>query len=161
MMMTLGLFVFTLSTVPYQNLNRSLEYRWPTNSRVGLIPAAQFLGPDNDTITLSGTLLPEVTGGRLSLLALETMASQGKTWPLIEGSGRIYGMFVVTSFSETRSEFFADGAARRIEFTLNLMRVDESLTAMFGDMKAQADSLLGKVQTLADKAKTAVGGLWS
>ncbi|WP_413734398.1 hypothetical protein ACL2XP_18135 [Sodalis sp. RH21] len=29
----LGLFVFTLGTVPDQNLNRSVEYRWPTNSR--------------------------------------------------------------------------------------------------------------------------------
>uniref|UniRef100_UPI001BD36111 phage tail protein n=1 Tax=Sodalis sp. dw_96 TaxID=2719794 RepID=UPI001BD36111 len=69
MMMTLGLFVFTLKTVPYQNLNRATEYRWPTNSRVGLPPAAQFLGPGNDHITLSGILLPELTGGRLSLLA--------------------------------------------------------------------------------------------
>ncbi|WP_413742312.1 phage tail protein [Sodalis sp. RH15] len=161
MMMILGLFVFTLSTAPYQTLNRSLEYRWPTNSRVGLLPAAQFLGQDNDAITLSGVLLPEVTGGRLSLLALETMAAQGKAWPLIEGSGRIYGTFVVTGFTETRTEFFADGAARRIEFTLNLMRVDESLTAMFGDLKDQAGSLLSKAKTLAGKAQSVLGGFGS
>ncbi len=40
-------------------------------------------------LTLSGVLMPEITGGRLSLLALEQMAEQGKAWPLIEGSGTI------------------------------------------------------------------------
>ncbi len=161
MMMTLGLFVFTLSTVPYQNLNRTTEYRWPTNSRVGLPPAAQFLGPGNDHITLSGILLPELTGGRLSLLALETMAAKGKAWPLIEGTGTIYGMYVVTGYNETRTLFFTDGAARRIEFTLDLMRVDESLSAMLGDLQEQAGSLMKRAGTLADKVKTSIGGIFS
>ncbi|WP_413728717.1 phage tail protein [Sodalis sp. RH19] len=160
MMMTLGLFVFALSTVPYQNLSRSVEYRWPTNSRVGLPPAAQFLGPGNDQITLSGVLLPELTGGRLSLLALETMAAQGKAWPLIEGTGTIYGMYVVTGFNQTRTLFFADGAARRIEFTLNLMRVDESLTALLGDLQEQAATLINRAGTLAGNINTAAGGFF-
>ncbi|EQB8082024.1 phage tail protein, partial [Yersinia enterocolitica] len=119
------------------------------------------LGVDSEKMTLSGVLLPELTGGRLSLLALEVMANQGKAWPLIEGSGMIYGMFVVESLSLTRSLFFADGSARRIEFTLNLLRVDESLTAMFGDLQQQADQLLGKATAMADKAQSAIGGLFS
>ena len=89
-------------------------------------------------------LMPEITGGRMSLLVLNQMANEGKAWPLLEGSGTIYGMFVVESLSETRSEFFADGSARSIEFTLTLTRVDESLTAMFGDLQQQADGLLNK-----------------
>ncbi|MDA5525040.1 phage tail protein, partial [Yersinia kristensenii] len=57
--------------------------------------------------------------------------------------------------------FFEDGSARRIEFTLNLLRVDESLTAMFGDLQQQADGMLGKATAMADKAKSAIGGLFS
>ncbi|MFZ4214985.1 phage tail protein, partial [Pantoea endophytica] len=91
MMMTLGLFVFMLKTVPYQELQLQRSGRFPSNSRVGVRPALQFLGPDNDTITLSGVLLPEITGGRLSLFALEQIAELGRAWPLIEGSGTIYG----------------------------------------------------------------------
>ncbi|EEQ03192.1 Gp25 [Yersinia rohdei ATCC 43380] len=34
MMLILGLFVFQLQTVPYQTLARSVDYRWPSNSRV-------------------------------------------------------------------------------------------------------------------------------
>jgi phage protein U len=39
------------------------------------------------------------------LLALEQMAELGKAWPLIEGSGTIYGMFVIESLSQTKTEF--------------------------------------------------------
>src|SRR5471030_1957154 len=142
MMLTLGFFVFQLQTVPYQSLQRSVDYRWPSNSRIGQRPTVQFLGGSEEKITLSGVLMPEITGGRLSLLALNVMADEGKAWPLLEGSGTIYGMFVVNSISETRTEFFSDGSARKIEFTLTLTRVDESLTGMFGDLKAQANDLL-------------------
>ncbi|HEN3356287.1 TPA: phage tail protein [Yersinia enterocolitica] len=146
MMLSLGLFVFMRQTTPYQNMNRNIDYRWPTNNRIGLRPAAQFLGVDSEKITLSGVLLPELTGGKLSLLALELMAAQGKAWPLIEGDGTIYGMFVIESLSQTDTLFFANGSARRIEFTLKLLRIDESLTAMFGDLQQQADQLIGKVK---------------
>ncbi|CFQ33693.1 phage tail protein [Yersinia aleksiciae] len=146
MMLSLGLFVFMRQTTPYQSIGRNIDYRWPTNSRIGLRPAAQFLGVDSEKITLSGVLLPELTGGKLSLLALELMAAQGKAWPLIEGDGTIYGMFVIESLSQIGTLFFADGSARRIEFTLKLLRVDESLTTMFGDLQQQADQLMGKVK---------------
>ncbi|MFS7385145.1 phage tail protein [Rahnella inusitata] len=155
MMLTLGLFVFQLQTVPYQSLQRDVDYRWPVNNRVGLRPLPQFLGVNEEKITLSGVLMPEITGGKLSLLALNLMADEGKAWPLLEGSGTIYGMFVVNSVSETHTEFFSNGAPRKIEFTLTLTRVDESLAAMFGDMKAQADGLLDQAGGLTGQ----LGGL--
>jgi phage protein U len=148
MMLTLGLFVFQLQTVPYQSLQRNVDYSWPSNSRVGQRPALQFLGVNEEKITLSGVLMPEITGGRISLLALHLMADEGKAWPLLEGTGTIYGMFVVNSISETHTEFFSDGSARSIEFSLTLTRVDESLTAMFGDLQTQANGLLNKASSM-------------
>ncbi|WP_177254239.1 phage tail protein, partial [Serratia fonticola] len=44
MMLILGLFVFRLQTLPYQTLQRNVDYRWPSNSRIGLRPTLQFLG---------------------------------------------------------------------------------------------------------------------
>ncbi len=124
-------------------------------------PSTQFLGPENDMLTLSGVLMPEITGGRLSLLALEQMAEQGKAWPLIEGSGTIYGMYVIEGLNQTKTEFFRDGMPRRIEFTLSLKRVDESLSDMFGDLSAQLNNLQDTATSaLSDISKT-VGGLLS
>lgn len=117
------------------------------------------LGPDNDPLTLSGVLLPEVTGGRLSLLALEQMADLGKAWPLIEGSGTIYGMFVIESLSQTKTEFFESGMPRRIEFTLTLKRVDESLSDMFGSLSDQLSNLQDSATSAIGNIKNTVGGL--
>ena len=161
MMLTLGLFVFQLQTLPYQSLQQSLDYRWPSNNRIGERGAYQFLGIGEDKITLSGVLLPEITGGALSLLALKTMAELGKAWPLIGGDGAIYGMYVVASMTQTQSVFFADGSARRIEFSMTLTRVDESLGAMFGDLQQQAKDLAGQAGEMAQKAQDMAGGLFS
>lgn len=161
MMMTLGMFVFMLKTVPYQELQLQRSWRFPANSRVGVRPSLQFLGPDNDTLTLSGVLLPEITGGRLTLYALEQIAELGRAWPLIEGSGTIYGMFVIESLSQAKAEFFSNGECRRIEFTLTLKRADESLADMFGSLSDQLTAMQSAASATAGRMAAAAGGLFS
>ena len=129
-MMALGFFVFSLYTVPYQQLQRQLAWRHPANSRIGARPTRQFIGRGEETITLSGVLYPELTGGKLSLEMLEAMADEGKAWPLIEGTGLVYGLYVIEEQASTHSEFFPDGAPRKIEFSLKLARVDDDPSLM-------------------------------
>ncbi len=74
MMLSLGMFVFSLSTLTYQELQRQTNWRHATNSRVGKSPAMQFVGRGEDTITLPGIILPELAGSVLSLNALRLMA---------------------------------------------------------------------------------------
>jgi len=161
MMMTLGMMVFMRQTLPYQGMQHNVDYRWPTNSRIGQRATAQFLGPGDEKITLSGLLLPEVTGGKISVASLKALADLGRAWPLIGGDGTIYGMYVIEDINTNSAEFFSDGSARRIEFTVNLLRVDESLTAMFGDLKKQANDLLGQSGNLSSSLQTVVGSLSS
>lgn len=168
MMMIYGLLPFMRQTMPYSELQHNADWRWPTNSRVGQRASAQFLGPGDERITLSGELRPEITGGALSLLAFKLLADEGRAWPLIGGNGTIYGMYVVENHSATQSEFFSDGSARKITFSLSLLRVDESLTSMFGDLRKQADetiagigNLPGQITAAMDKVKTAAGSVIS
>lgn len=157
MMLALGLFVFMRQTLPYQSMQHDISWRWPSSSRVGERPAFQFLGVEEEKITLSGTLYPEITGGRVSLQALKLMADEGKAWSLIEGTGTIYGMFVVNSVRQTHVDFFSDGTARKIDFNLELTRVDESLANMFGDIGKQAESLVGKARDIAGDVASKLG----
>jgi phage protein U len=145
MMMTLGMFVFGLPTLAYQELQRQTEWRHPSTSRIGARPARQYIGPGEDSITLPGLLVPELTGETLSLDALRIMADTGKAWPLIEGTGKIYGLWIIDSLQETRTLFFADGAARRIEFTLSLKRVDEGRVDLLGTGIQTAGDILRRV----------------
>lgn len=142
MLMVLGLFVFERRTLPYQSMQYSKDYRWASNDRIGKPPAYQYLGEGETTRTLSGVLYPEITGGRLSLTAIELMADEGRAWPLIDGTGMIHGMYVIDKVTHMHTELFSDGAARKIEFSLSLKRVDKSLAAIYGDLKTQADNLV-------------------
>lgn len=131
-MMALGLFIFGLDTLPYQQFQRQTSWRHPANNRVGARPAKQYAGPGDDIITLSGVLYPELTGGKVSLAMVRFMADGGKAWPLIEGTGHVYGFYVIEEVSETSSVFFPDGSARKIEFSLKLSRVDDDIPDIVG-----------------------------
>ncbi len=142
MMMALGMFVFSLETLAYQEFQRQTDWRHGSTSRIGTNPARQYLGRGEDSITLPGVLLPGLVGSPLSLDTLRMMADTGKAWPLVQGDGRIFGLWVIESLSETRTLFFRDGAARRIEFNLKLSRIDDGRVDLLGSLTGSVGSIL-------------------
>lgn len=142
MMMALGMFVFSLETLAYQEFQRQTAWRHGKTSRIGTNPARQFLGRDDDTITLPGVLLPGLAGSPLSLDTLRMMGDTGKAWPLVEGTGKIYGLWVIEDLGETRTVFFRDGAARRIEFNLKLARIDDGRVDLLGSVTGALGGIL-------------------
>lgn len=152
-MMIFGGFVFMRQTVPYLESSQETQWRYARNERIGRSARVQYLGAGEDTLTLSGVLLPEITGGDMSLSLLRTLAYRGRAWPLIEGTGRIYGRYVLENLTEIRSEFFGDGKARRIEFTLALSRAGEDIR------ESLADSLGDDWQAFTDWAGQLPGDL--
>lgn len=134
MMMAYGMFVFALGTAPYQELQRQSAWRQEGQGRIGKRPARQFLGPGDDTITLTGTLLPHFTGSQQNLDQLRQMANEGAAWPLIEGNGTFYGLYVIESLNENKSHQMRDGSAQRIGFSLTLQRVDDGRADLLGSL---------------------------
>ena len=124
MLMALGPFIFSLPTLAYDNLKRSTAWRHPSHSRVGARPAHQFLGPGDESIHLSGVLVPTLVGSAASLDELREMAHTGQAWALVSGTGQVFGAFVIESLDETGTFHIDNGAAQRIEFSLQLKRVD-------------------------------------
>ena len=162
MMMVFGLFVFELRTLPYQQLQLSRNWRHVKNDRVGRSAKWQYVGAGENQLTLGGLLYPEITGGNLSLGAVSTMAYTGLAWPLIDGVGQIYGMYVLTETNTTRSEFDRYGKAKKIEFSLTLERCDEDLrerlqSSSFSDMLS---GFKDKVTSSLNSAASSVKGLF-
>ena len=52
-------------------------------------------------------------------------------------------MIVIEEITQSKSIFFDDGSARKIDFTLKLKRTDESLSQMFGDLGQQLNDIRG------------------
>jgi phage protein U len=142
-MMILGMFVFSINTTAFDNLKRSTAWRHASTTRIGARAAHQFLGVDEETITIAGITYMEIaTTGRVSLEALEAMANTGKRYTLIGGDFKIYGDYVIESLETTRTEFFPDGAARKIEFSLQLKRVDDKSGFVMGLLSAVANKVI-------------------
>ncbi|MCP1651811.1 phage tail protein [Pseudomonas nitroreducens] len=144
-LMAFGMFVFGLETAAYQDFQRQTEWRHGSTSRIGTNPARQYLGRGDESITLQGVLLPALAGTVLSLDTLRTMADTGKAYPLIEGTGRIYGVWVIESMTEGRTFFFSDGASRRIEFSLSLKRIDDGRVDLLGSAISSAGNILRQI----------------
>lgn len=125
--MILGMFPFSIPTATYQQLQRSTNWRHPSNSRVGDMPAYQFLGRGEDTITLEGSIVPEF-GSQMSITALRTMGDTGKAFPLISGKGKVFGLYLINDLQETQTIFFKNGLPRKIEFSLKLTQAQKSGT---------------------------------
>lgn len=124
-LMSLGLFAFSVSTLAFDELQRKASWRHASAPRVGTVSATQYLGPGEETVSLSGTAYAELGDGRASLDELWEMAHSGEAWPLVDGTGRVWGAFHIKDISEGAKHFHPDGTARRIDFQVELGRVDD------------------------------------
>ena len=154
MMMVFGLFVFELRTLPYQQLQLTRNWRHVKNDRVGRSAKWQYVGAGENQLTLGGLLYPEITGGNLSLGAISTMAYTGLAWPLIDGVGSIYGMYVITGLQETHQEFDRYGNPKKIEFTISLSRADADFREKL--QSSSVSDVLDDLKTSATKAVNSV-----
>ena len=125
MLAALGQFVFALDNLAFEDMRRTTEWRHPSNSRVSARPARQYVGPGEDKLTLSGLQAPEHFGDRKAVDKLREMGDTGAAFALVNGAGEIFGAWVIESVEENGTIFTIDGVARRVEFTLNLARVDD------------------------------------
>ena len=124
MLFSLGMFAFSIDTIVFDELQRRASWRHATSPRLGARDAAQFVGIGEETISLPGTVYRELADGQLSLDQLRDMADSGEPWALVDGLGMVYGAFVITTIDERRKHFLPGGIPRRIDFSIDLLRVD-------------------------------------
>ncbi|BDD79942.1 hypothetical protein [Burkholderia phage FLC10] len=128
MMMALGQFAFGLPDLVYQELQRRTSWKHPSTSRTGGRNARQFTGAGDDAITLTGWFATNQGIGKLSsVTTLRNMGDDGEAYVLVDGAGNVYGAFVIEGLDEGQTLHASNGLPRRVEFTLNLMRVDDGL----------------------------------
>ena len=134
MMLALGLFIFSLPTLSYQELQRQTSWRFAENAVINVRPRQQFIGLGSDTLSLKGELRPEIVGKAICLSYLRAMADTGKAWTLIDGAGRFYGLWLITDLNETKSVFLSNGQAKKIDFDISLKRVDDDRVDLLGEL---------------------------
>lgn len=119
-MMALGEYRFGLSTAAFADLQRTSEYRWAKQERMGRKPARQYTGPDGDTISLSGVIYPHYRGGLGQINAMRAQAGKGKPLLLVDGLGRVWGKFCLVKVQEGQTRFLSNGVPLKMDFNLSL-----------------------------------------
>lgn len=123
--MSFGMFAFSIPTLLYDQLQIKTDYRYGRTGRVGARDATQFIGPGDQTISLSGSVYDEISDGVASLDKLHAMATLGEAQPLLCSNGRVYGNFVITGVDEQHRVFATDGTPIAIDFGIDFLRVDD------------------------------------
>lgn len=142
----LGYFVFHTATIPFQQFGRSQSWHHPNQAIVGgSLPPSQYTGKDPDEITIKAELRPEVSGGDLDIEVLREMADTGQPWPLILGSGRLLGSFVITKIQDDQEQLMFNGKARSISFSMTLKKVAEHARSIEGDALALAVGMVNRL----------------
>lgn len=124
-LLSLGPVQFLAGNLAHQTIARSVDYRWPAQERLSRAPARQFLGRGEETIELSGYTLTHYTGGAETLTRLRALADQGEPQTLIDASGAVLGLYVLTRVEATGSELDASGRPLMLEFRLSLAAYGE------------------------------------
>lgn len=122
MLAALGLFVFE-AAFPFADLARREGWRHATADRVGARAASQYVGPGEDTLSLSGILIPEAGARYSSIDTLRALADAGDALPFLDGTGVIWGEYVIGALDTRRRNVTVDGLPRAVDFTLDLARV--------------------------------------
>lgn len=118
-LMTLGQVRFSVSEGAYRSLTRDLNIRVAVMDRAGRASARQVLGED-ETIEIEGVCYP---GQRHALDRVETFRAMARAYEpamLTDGTGAVWGLFLVERVSERGSRFAPNGVPLRQEFRLSL-----------------------------------------
>ncbi len=129
MLLALGLFAFGIPTLAHDELQRRSAWKHATSGRIGARDATQYVGPGEETIAIGGTAYAELSNGRASLDELRAMANSGDAWPLVDGAGQVFGAYVIQTIDEGQRHLLPDGTPLKIDFTINLLRVDDEARA--------------------------------
>lgn len=119
-MLALGDYRFSVDTAAYNSLQRTTTYRWARQDRIGTVPAAQWVGPGEDTISLRGVVYPHYSGGLAQISNMRAEAAQGRPLRLVDGRGTVHGFWTIDKVREDESVFLPGGIPRKIDFRMQL-----------------------------------------
>lgn len=117
-----GSYRFAVATGGMEKTERNSKWRWAQQDVIGAAPRLQYIGPGDDTLNIEATIFPHFRGGLGQADSIRSQAGAGRPMPVVDGTGRYYGRYVVLEVGETRTTFMGDGAPRKIEIKVELKR---------------------------------------
>lgn len=126
MLMAFGQFVFETDTLSFTELQRQRSWNHASNPVAKGRAKRQYIGVGDETVNLSGLIYEaQGFGKRQSVDDLAMMADRGTAYTLVDGSGYLYGVYIIEGLDDSRSILLFNGVPRKIDFAIKLTRVDD------------------------------------
>ncbi len=128
----------TLDTTPFpvDEVEPTAAADFAIKPVLGVRPRREFMGEGEETLTLSGRLLPSKIGGLLELESLQSIRRAGEAVPVMRGDGTMLGWFVITQISSPHGNLERDGIGFTIDYRITMARTepDAASTAVVGSL---------------------------
>jgi phage protein U len=136
----------TLDTIPFaaESFGRSAGADLAVKPVMGGLQPREFMGEADESITISGQLLPTRLGGMTELELAYSLSTSGTKVPLMRGDGRMLGWYAIEKVSEQHSDLTRFGVGFVVKYTLTLTKV--STDGAVGS--SQAGGLVGMLLNL-------------
>ena len=154
-MLTFGDLPFSVSGAVYQALRRATAFRLAAQERIGVRPGYHFTGPGEESITLSGVIMPTYRGRPAMLDDLRALA--GESRKLTSGTGEDLGRWMIAELNEEQSALFDNGKARKVVFTARLLRDEDEPSGRLDGLERRS-AAQGDVGAVLDATRAAVAG---
>ena len=121
-LMSLGGIVFEVAPINLHEIETIVGGDFAAKDVVGAARPREFMGEADTTITLSGKMFPQKFGGLSGFTALQFMAQAGIPQMVVQGSGAVWGFYIIDKVTRKDTYLDAGGVGRMIEFEVNLIR---------------------------------------
>ena len=124
MLYTIG--PLSIDTRPFsaENFSRSVGADLAVKAIMGGRQAREHMGEADETISVSGQLLPTRLGGLTELELVQGLSTSGTVVPVMRGDGRMFGWYAVEKVSEKHSDLTRFGVGFVVLYTIDLVKVD-------------------------------------
>lgn len=122
--MALGDYRFSIDSAAFDVRRLEHAYRWVSQARLQQRPLHQFIGEGEQSIELNGVIYPHHRGGLAQLDQFRSEAGKGEPLLLTDGTGRVWGQWIVIQITEEAMFFTQNGLPLKQTFSLQLKRYD-------------------------------------
>jgi len=140
MLYMIGPLALTVHGLNAEGASRKRKMDFAEKGVLGRRKPLENVGEGDDSLELTGAVLPYRLGGVGELALLEMLRASAQPQLVLRGDGALLGWYVIEEVSEKHSYLSAQGLGQKIEVSINLKR-DEAPSA--SDFMGAFASLFG------------------
>lgn len=121
MLLMIGFLQFKVNAPAFEEKAQSYKFNWAKQGRLMRRDASQYTGRGTDTMTIDATWFDElVKNPRQQIAKVVLTAAVGVPYPIIDGAGWFYGLWVIDEVDVKESHIRKNGRGAQAKVSLKL-----------------------------------------